>query len=244
MHRVLVGATIVLPIASWERRFISEQRLDLSRNSKQHVGMKQNDDAGQGGGEDGTADSSADGSADGSANDVSGDGFYGMMLMSSTHHRFSGLFTIRGPRSPPVTQLLVRGAPTAVALGGPRPLYLVTGVCGLLCAQARSLNLWRTCSCTQPTTRCVLPLCTPTPTRPHACTQDTAAWGGPVTLVTPAQNPTLHESPGGFQALAQALTTSMVGRRLALACSDLTVDLYATTVTWMVDACNEIVQLS
>ena len=39
------------------------------------------------------------------------DGFYGMMLMSSTHHRFAGLFTIRKPGVLPVTQFLVRGSP-------------------------------------------------------------------------------------------------------------------------------------
>merc|ERR1719223_1808325 len=33
-----------------------------------------------------------------------------MMLMSSTHHRFAGLFTIRRPGARPVTQLLVRGS--------------------------------------------------------------------------------------------------------------------------------------
>ena len=80
-HDACKGATVVLPIASWERRFILERFIDTA----------QSDDF--------------DGS-DGSA-----DGFYGMMLMSSTHHRFSGLFTIRRPGAPPVTQLLVRGSP-------------------------------------------------------------------------------------------------------------------------------------
>ena len=80
-HDACKGATIVLPIASWERRFILERSIDTA----------QSDDF--------------DGSGE------SADGFYGMMLMSSTHHRFSGLFTIRRPGAPPVTQLLVRGSP-------------------------------------------------------------------------------------------------------------------------------------
>ena len=85
---VITGATIVLPIAGWERRFIWERRvIDTAQRSSSEGG----------GGED-----EAGGSAD---------GFYGMMLMSSTHHRFAGLFTIRRPGAPPVTQLLVRGSP-------------------------------------------------------------------------------------------------------------------------------------
>ena len=78
-----LGATIMLPIANWKRRFID---------------MAQSDDAGQGEGE-----------VEGGGGSI--DGFYGMMLMSSTHHRFAGLFTIRKPGAPPVTQLLVRGLP-------------------------------------------------------------------------------------------------------------------------------------
>merc|ERR1719424_628955 len=87
----LAGATIVLPIASWERRFIGERRF---------IDTAQSDDADQGEGE-----VEGGGGSGGSA-----DGFYGMMLMSSTHHRFAGLFTIRKPGAPPVTQLLVRGS--------------------------------------------------------------------------------------------------------------------------------------
>ena len=82
----------MLPIASWERRFIGERQL---------IDTAQSDDADQGGGE-----VEGGGGSGGSA-----DGFYGMMLMSSTHHRFAGLFTIRKPGAPPVTQLLVRGSP-------------------------------------------------------------------------------------------------------------------------------------
>ena len=78
----------MLPIASWERRYILERRF---------IDTAQKDVFDGGGGEDGGGGSA--------------DGFYGMMLMSSTHHRFSGLFTIRRPGAPPVTQLLVRGSP-------------------------------------------------------------------------------------------------------------------------------------
>uniref|UniRef100_A0A7S0F1E8 Uncharacterized protein n=1 Tax=Phaeocystis antarctica TaxID=33657 RepID=A0A7S0F1E8_9EUKA len=82
----LAGATIVLPIASWERRFILERFIDTA----------QSDDFDGGGGEDGSGGSA--------------DGFYGVMLMSSTHHRYAGLFTIRKLGARPVTQLLVRGS--------------------------------------------------------------------------------------------------------------------------------------
>ena len=91
-HDACKGATIVLPIASWERRFIGERQL---------IDTAQSDDAGHGEGE-------VEGGG-GSGGSV--DGFYSMMLMSSTHHRFAGLFTIRKPGAPPVTQLLVRGSP-------------------------------------------------------------------------------------------------------------------------------------
>ena len=79
----------MLPIASWERRFID---------------MAQSDDVDQGGGEVevGSGEEGGGGSAGGS---------YGVMLMSSTHHRYAGLFTIRKPGAPAVTQLLVRGSP-------------------------------------------------------------------------------------------------------------------------------------
>ena len=82
----------MLPIASWERRFILPTL------------MTQSDEAAQGGGEV-EVGSGEDGSAGGA------DGPFGMMLVSSTHHRFAGLFTIRKPGAPPVTQLLVRGSP-------------------------------------------------------------------------------------------------------------------------------------
>ena len=91
----------MLPIASWERRFID---------------MAQGNDAGQSGGEV-EVGSGEDGSAGGGAGQTKGDdsdfgvdGLYGMMLMSSTHHRYAGLFTIRKPGAPAVTQLLVRGS--------------------------------------------------------------------------------------------------------------------------------------
>ena len=82
----------MLPIASWERRFIGERQL---------IDTTQSDDAGQGGGE-----VEGGGGSGGTA-----DGVYSMMLVSSTHHRFAGLFTIRRPGAPPVTKLLVRGSP-------------------------------------------------------------------------------------------------------------------------------------
>eukprot|EP00964_Phaeocystis_antarctica_P061514 scaffold36782_cov66-Phaeocystis_antarctica.AAC.3 len=88
-----IGATIVLPIASWERRFIEEQQL---------IDMAEGDDTGEGKVEIGSAEDGGDGSAD---------GVYSMMLMSSTHHRFAGLFTIQRSGASPVTQLLVRGSP-------------------------------------------------------------------------------------------------------------------------------------
>ena len=108
----------MLPIASWERRFISSTL------------MAQSDDAGQGGGEVeiSSGEDGNGGGADGQSNDAGqgggevevgsgedgnsggADSFYGMMLMSSTHHRYAGLFTIRKPGAPPVTQLLVRGS--------------------------------------------------------------------------------------------------------------------------------------
>ena len=115
----------MLPITSWERRSISSSL------------MAQSDDAGQGGGEveissgEDEISSGEDGNgggADGQSNDArpgggeevgsgevgnggGADSFYGVMLMSSTHHRYAGLFTIRKPGAPPVTQLLVRGSP-------------------------------------------------------------------------------------------------------------------------------------
>ena len=72
---------------------------------------------GSGGGADGQSDEAGQGGVkvevgsgeDGSAGGA--DGSFGMMLVSSTHHRFAGLFTIRKPGAPPVTQLLVRGSP-------------------------------------------------------------------------------------------------------------------------------------
>ena len=82
------GATIRLPIVSWERRFID---------------IGQNNDAGQGEVEVGSGDGMAgqlegDDSESGGEDDGSGgsaDGLHGMMLMSSTHHRYAGLLTIQ-----------------------------------------------------------------------------------------------------------------------------------------------------
>ena len=78
--------------------------------------MAQSNDAGQGEVEVGSGDGSAgqpegDDSGSGGEEGGSADGLHGMMLMSSTHHRFAGLFTIRKPGALPVTQLLVRGSP-------------------------------------------------------------------------------------------------------------------------------------
>ncbi len=78
-----LGATIMLPIANWKRRFID---------------MAQSDDAGQGGGEVEVGGGEEGGGA-------SAGGSYGMMLMSSTHHRYAGFFTIRKLGARLVTQL-------------------------------------------------------------------------------------------------------------------------------------------
>ena len=99
----------MLPIAGWERRFIWERRFDEAEGDDS--GQAKGDDSGQAEGDDsGQAkgdDFELGGVEDGG--DGTADGFYGMMLISSTHHRFAGLFTIRKPGAPPVTQLLVRG---------------------------------------------------------------------------------------------------------------------------------------
>ena len=111
----------MLPIASWERRFIGKEHLVDTAEGDTAEGdtaegdtaegddtiqrlnaMAEADDSSQDGVEFGGGENGGGGSAD---------DFYGMMLMSSTHHRFSGLFTIRKPGAPPVTQLLVRGSP-------------------------------------------------------------------------------------------------------------------------------------
>ena len=107
-HDDCTGATIVLPIASWERRFIWERQfIDMAGNDDSS--QPEGDDSGQAEGDNSSQpegdDSELGGGEGGSAN-----GFYGMMLMSSTHHRYAGLFTIRKPGAPPVTQLLVRGS--------------------------------------------------------------------------------------------------------------------------------------
>ena len=99
-----IGATVVLPIASWERRFIWERRFDEAEGDDS--GQAEGDDSGQAKGDDFEL-----GGGEDDGGDESADGFYGMMLMSSTHHRFAGLFTIRRPGAPPVTQLIVRGSP-------------------------------------------------------------------------------------------------------------------------------------
>ena len=105
---VCIGATIVLPIASWERRFILERRfIDTAEDDS---GLAKGDDSGQAKGDD-SGQAKGDGGGEDGGGGGSANGFYGMMLMSSTHHRFAGLFTIRRPGAPPVTQLLVRGSP-------------------------------------------------------------------------------------------------------------------------------------
>ena len=95
----------MLPIASWERRFISKERFVETAEDDDSVhrlnDTAEADKSGPGKGESG---------GEGNGDDFM-DGFYGMMLMSSTHHRFAGLFTIRKPGVLPVTQLLVRGSP-------------------------------------------------------------------------------------------------------------------------------------
>jgi len=109
----------MLPIASWERRFISPTFMAQSDEAAQggvvvEVGSGEN---GSGGGADGQNGEVGQGEVkvevgngeDGSTGGA--DGSFDMMLVSSTHHRFAGLFTIRKPGAPPVTQLLVRGSP-------------------------------------------------------------------------------------------------------------------------------------
>ena len=99
----------MLPIASWERRFIQEQQL---------IDIAEGDDTGEGKVEIGSTEDGGGGSAD---------GVYSMMLISSTHHRFPGLFTIQKSGASPVTQLLVRGSPaksTAVSLQQQKPARL------------------------------------------------------------------------------------------------------------------------
>ena len=126
-HDACVGATVVLPIASWERRFIWERRFDEAegddsgQSKSDDSGQAKGDDSGEAEGDDsGQAEGDDSGQAKGNDFELGGvedggdgiaDGFYGMMLISSTHHRFAGLFTIRKPGAPPVTQLLVRGPP-------------------------------------------------------------------------------------------------------------------------------------
>ena len=110
---VCIGATIVLPVASWERRFISEQQLiNFAARDDSSLGEVEvsSGDVGVDNGsseEDGSGSISADNSS--AERITNADGSYGRMLISSTHHRFAGLFTIRRPGAPSVTQLLVRG---------------------------------------------------------------------------------------------------------------------------------------
>ena len=96
--------SIVLPIASWERRFIWERQF-IDTAEGDDSSQAEGDNSGQAEGDDSTFGGGGDGGSE------NADGLYGMMLMSSTHHRFAGLFTIRKPGAPPVTQLLVRGSP-------------------------------------------------------------------------------------------------------------------------------------
>ena len=134
------GARIRLPIVTWERRFIDMgQSNDASQGEAEvgsedgSAGQPEGDDSESGGNMSHTDDigSGEDVEEEGEVINVTsedlgsrrlfqlpspqrrqlGDRHYGMMLMSSTHHRFAGLFTIRKPGAPAVTQLLVRGSP-------------------------------------------------------------------------------------------------------------------------------------
>ena len=106
----------MLPIASWERRFIDMAQSDDVDQGGGEVEVGSGED-GNGGGADGQNGEAGQGGVkvevgngeDGSTGGA--DGSFGMMLVSSTHHHFAGLFTIRKPGAPPVTQLLVRGSP-------------------------------------------------------------------------------------------------------------------------------------
>ena len=134
------GARIRLPIVSWERRFIDMGQSNDAGQGEVEVGSEdgsagqpEGDDSESGGNMSHTDDigSGEDVEEEGEVINVTsedlgsrrlfqlpspqrrqlGDRHYGMMLMSSTHHRFAGLFTIRKPGAPAVTQLLVRGSP-------------------------------------------------------------------------------------------------------------------------------------
>ena len=126
-----------LPIVSWERRFIDMGQSKDTGQGEVEVGSEDGS-AGQPGGDD--SESGGNMSDIGSGEDVEEEGEvvnmtsenlgsrrlfqlpgpqrrrlddrrYGMMLMSSAHHRYAGLFTIRKPGASPVTQILVRGSP-------------------------------------------------------------------------------------------------------------------------------------
>ena len=104
------GARITLPIVSWERRFIDMGQSNDAGQGEVEVSSKDGS-AGQPEGDDSESGGNMSHTADiGSGEDV-GNRRYGMMLMSSTHHRYAGLFTIRKPGALPVTRLLVRGSP-------------------------------------------------------------------------------------------------------------------------------------
>ena len=105
----------MLPITSWERRLIDMAQSDEAGQGGGEVEISSGED-GSGGGADGQSNDARPGGDEvevGSGEDGNGggaDSVFGVMLMSSTHHRYAGLFTIRKPGSPPVTQLLVRGS--------------------------------------------------------------------------------------------------------------------------------------
>ena len=127
------GARIRLPIVSWERRFIDMGQSNDAGSGNQSAGQPEGDDSEPGGNMSHTDDigSGEDVEKEGEVVNMTsedlgsrrlfqlpgpqrrrlGNRHYGMMLMSSTHHRFAGLFTIRRPGARPVTQLLVRGSP-------------------------------------------------------------------------------------------------------------------------------------
>ena len=100
------GARIRLPIVSWERRFI-----DMAQSSDAGKGEAEVGSGDQSAGQQPEGDDYSESGGEGDGNGRGADGLYGVMLMSSTHHRFAGLFTIRRPGARPVTQLLVRGSP-------------------------------------------------------------------------------------------------------------------------------------
>ena len=140
------GARIRLPIVSWERRFI-----DMAQSSDAGKGEAEVGSGDQSAGQQPEGDDYSESGGEGDGNGRGADGLYGVMLMSSTHHRFAGLFTIRRPGARPVTQLLVRGSP---ALWGQKVHLCATARCflhipmalGGLQARGQQPDVWYKCS--------------------------------------------------------------------------------------------------